>query len=138
LLSTQTALNAVPSDYSWNFDIADYDGDGKLDLYAIKKVSGTGRTEVQILSAASGFKSYLLNRATILGQTGADNSWEFKVGDYDRDGIPDVYGIKKNGASGKTELFILNGANQFQSYLAVTSTVLGATGSDAGWKFDLR
>ena len=137
LLSVQTAVGPVPLDYSYQFELADYNGDGNPDLYVIKKVSGTGKTEVQVLDAVGGFKNYLVSRASILGQTGTDNAWDFKVGDYNRDGFPDVYGIKKNGASGKTEVFVMNGANQFQSYLVVTSTILGATGSDASWKFAL-
>ncbi len=137
LFSAQTALGPIPLDYSYQFELADFNSDGNPDLYVIKKVSGTGKTEVQVLNAVGGFKNYLLSRATILGQTGSDNAWDFKVGDYDRDGFIDVYGIKKNGASGKTEVFVLNGENQFQSYLVVTSTILGATGSDASWKFAL-
>ena len=137
LLSTATALSSIPSNYAWNFELGDFNGDGKPDLYAIKKVSGTGKTEIQILNAAGNFNSFLLSRTTLLGQTGSDNAWSFKVGDYNRDGVLDVYAIKKMGASGKTEVFVMNGANQFQSYLAIIATTLGTTGTDASWKFGL-
>nr|WP_298155948.1 M12 family metallo-peptidase [uncultured Pseudoxanthomonas sp.] len=137
LLSAQTPVSGVTSSYAWNFDIGDYNGDGELDLYVIKRVSGTGKTEVHVLSGASDFQTYLLARASVLGQTGSANDWEFRVGDFNRDGLGDVYSIKKNGASGKTEVFVMDASSQFQSYLLVTSTLLGATGSDAGWKFDV-
>ncbi len=137
MLSTTTALSSVPNDYSWNFELGDYNSDGNPDLYAIKKVSGTGKTEIRILNATGNFNSFLLNRTTLLGQTGSDNAWSFKVGDYNRDGALDIYAIKKMGASGKTEVFVMNGADQFQSYVAVISTTLGTTGTDASWKFGL-
>ena len=138
LFSGQTVLGPLPVDYSWNFELGDYNRDGNPDLFAFKKVSGTGRTEVQVLNAVGGFRSYLLSRASILGQTGSDNAWNFKVGDFNRDGSLDVYAIKKLGANNRTEVHVLNGANQYQSYLLNIATVLGATGADASWKFGLR
>lgn len=137
LFSGQTALGPIAIDYSWNFDLGDSNGDGNPDLYAFKKVSGTGKTEVQVLNAVGGFRNYLLSRPAILGQTGSNNAWDFKVGDFNRDGVLDVYAIKKVGANGRTEVHVLNGANQFQSYLLNIATVLGATGTDASWKFGL-
>lgn len=132
-----SALGITGSGYTWKFELADYNRDGILDVHAIAKMGGSGRTEVHVLDGASGFKQFLLRTATVLGQSGADNSWDFKLGDYNRDGITDVYAIAKMGASGMTELHVMDGATRFASYATHVATVLPRTGTDAGWEFEI-
>jgi hypothetical protein len=138
LLQTPTALGQTGTDGSWAFLLADYNGDGIPDLWAIKKANtGSGTTEVHILNGANNFQTWLLHTATALGQTGTDASWQFLVGDYNRDGHPDLWVIKKaNTGSKTTEVHILNGAN-FQSFLLHTATALQQTGTDSSWNFGL-
>jgi hypothetical protein len=138
LLHAATALGTTGKDFSWRFDLGDYNRDGKSDLYCIARVRVSGKTEVHVLNGANGFQSFLLHQATALAQTGTLNDWDFKLGDFNRDSAPDVYAIKKLGTSGKTELHVLNGANAFQSYLLHTATPLGTTGSDGSWEFELE
>lgn len=132
-----TALRQTGRDTSWNFMLGDYDRDGVRDLYTIKKMGGSGRTEVHVLDGAAGFTRFLTHRASVLHQTGSDHRWTFRLGDYNRDGILDVYGIQRMGSSGMTELHVLNGANHFSSFLTNRTTALAATGNDYTWKFDL-
>jgi len=137
LSQSATIVGATGTGYDWAFDVADYNGDGKLDLYVIKKVGSAGRTEAHIVNGANLFQTYLVNVSTALVQTGTDNRWDFKVGDYDRDGIPDIYAIDKSGASGKTEVHVLAGQGNFQTYAAHVATAVGAVGVSPQSEFEL-
>jgi hypothetical protein len=137
LANSASILPVTGTDYAWEFDIADYNGDGKPDVYVVKKTGASDKTEVHVMSGATNFTTYLSNVATTLHQTGTDNRWNFRVGDYNRDGIPDVYAINRQGASGRVEVHVLNGTNGFQSFLANQATVLYAVGTGADWEFDL-
>ncbi|MBE7471357.1 MAG: M23 family metallopeptidase [Anaerolineales bacterium] len=57
--------------------------------------------------------------------------------DYNGDGKPDLYGINKigTGAGHKTEVHIMNGANDYKSYLLNAETILGDTGTNCRWDF---
>ena len=69
---------------------------------------------------------FTLHARSCLHRT-SDN-FEFLVGDYNHNGRPDVYCIKKNGSgTKKTEVHILNGANNYQNYLLQTPTALHET-----------
>ena len=77
---------------------------------------------------------FTLHTATCLHPT--DNNFEFLVGDFNHNKIPDVYCIKKNGTvCGKTEVHVLNGANNYKNYLLQTGTALHET--DGNWQFCL-
>lgn len=132
-----TALHVTGTDDRWVFDLHDRNGDGALDLFAINRQGFSGKTEVHVLDGASGFQQFSVQVATILHTTGVDNSWKFELGDYNGDGFIDVYAIRKNGASGRTEVHVLNGATNYQSFIAQIATVLASTGSDNGWDFKL-
>jgi hypothetical protein len=78
--------------------------------------------------------TFTLHTSTALHRT--DDNFEFLVGDYNHNGKPDVYCIKKNGTgSGKTEVHILNGENNYQNFLLQTPTALHET--DGNWQFCL-
>jgi uncharacterized delta-60 repeat protein len=134
-----TALPTTGTDRSHEFEAISYDGDYYSDLMVIKKAFTTsGKTEVQILSGASGYKTTLLSAATVLPVTGVDSSYEFALGDYNRDGAVDLYAFKKYGTfSGKVELQILNGATKFQTYLLQRPTALDQLSRDGSWEFEV-
>ena len=132
-----TNLGQTGSDNSWKFLLGDYNRDGRLDLYAISKNGASGRTEVHVLSGATNFSTFLANVATPLGQTGSDRSWDFQLGDYNRDGALDLYAISKQGASGRTEVHVLNGASSFQGFLVNSTTPLARTGTGYEWNFEV-
>ena len=137
LLNSTTALHVTGTDMTWMFDLGDYNGDGTPDLYAINRIGASGKTEVHVLNGAGNFQTFLGHHASVLGQTGSDGSWVFKVGDYNKDGYPDVYGIFRLGGSGTTEVHVLNGVNGYQSFLLQTATALGQTGTNGAWNFAL-
>jgi hypothetical protein len=66
----------------WDFDLADYNGDGNLDLYVLYKLGASGTTEAHILDGATAFQGYSAHIATGLHTTGTDDAWEFEVGRF--------------------------------------------------------
>ncbi|WP_199512032.1 FG-GAP repeat domain-containing protein [Nucisporomicrobium flavum] len=124
LLHTGTVLG--PTDERHTFSLADWNGDGKLDLVVVQR-SGTasGRTELRVVDGASAFQRYLLETTTVLGPT--DERHAFAVTDWNRDGRLDLVVVQKSGTPSKrTEARILDGASQFQRYLEEAATAVGA------------
>lgn len=119
------------TDNNWSFAMGDYNHDGVQDLYSIQKNGATG-TEVYILDGKSGYQSYDLHKSTTLGST--NDSWEFRLGDYNNDGTLDLYCFYKKGAS-SLELHVLNGKDNFQSFLLHKSIPLDIT--DDNFDFQL-
>lgn len=120
---------------NWDYHFADFNRDGHLDLFGVlKNATGSGRTEVHILSGASSFQTPLVQIGTALQQTYGD--WEFDIGDWDRDGIPDLIGIaKRNTGSGRTEVHVLSGRSTFQTFIVHQASVFGQ--ADASWAFKM-
>ncbi|MGH8081611.1 MAG: S8 family serine peptidase [Lysobacter sp.] len=132
-----TALQTTGSDGSWQYRLGDYNNDGQLDLYTISRQNPSGYTEVHVLNAVNSFKTFLAHSQTVLFSTGTGGDWAFDVADYNHDGHPDIFAIGKQGGSGRTELHVLNGASNFQDYLTHIVTVLGNTGTDLRWVFEV-
>ncbi|KAH7371559.1 FG-GAP repeat domain-containing protein [Pyrenochaeta sp. MPI-SDFR-AT-0127] len=132
ILQTGTGLQET-STSQFDFLLADWDGDGKLDLVAIKKYgTGTRSTEVHILSGASNFRSFILQTGTALHET--DDTFAFGVGNWDGDGKPDIFAIKKSATGTRsTEIHVLRGSANYQSFALQTGTALGET--DATFDF---
>ena len=127
-LHTRTALSLTNANHA--FAMADWDRDGHLDLFMIQKAgTGSGTTEVHILSGKSNFSQFILHTRTALQQS--DGNWEFIVADWNRDGRPDLIGIaKKATGSGMTEVHILVGASSFDQFILHTRTALGEVGRE--------
>ena len=122
LIQTKTIL--PETDETWKFSLGDFNGDGSLDLYCIKKRNtGSNKTEVHILSGKNNFQQYLIQTGTALTETG--DNWDFGVSGKNICGI-----AKNNTGSQKTEVHILNGKNNFQNFLMQSSTKLQETGND--------
>jgi hypothetical protein len=129
LLQTPTALHQTADD--WEFLAEDYNGDSAIDIIGIKKSGTAGSTEVHVLDGATNYQSWLLQTPTALHQTADD--WEFLAEDYNGDSAIDIIGIKKSGTAGSTEVHVLDGATNYQSWLLQTPTALHQTADD--WEF---
>jgi hypothetical protein len=118
MLNKATGLGQVtPQQFTLAF--GDFDRDGKSDLYAITRSGwSSANTIVDILSASSGFQRALLTVTTPLGTT-TEDQYAFAFGDYDRDGIPDLYFISRSGVPTlpQTNVTILSGASNYQTTL---------------------
>ncbi|MDS0527994.1 NlpC/P60 family protein [Clostridium sp. SHJSY1] len=118
-------------DDKWTFEVGDYNNDGFNDIYCIQK-DGENHTNIHILNGADNFKSFLLEQVLPIEST--DDSWEFKIGDYNNDTHLDLYCIKKNAVN-HTEVHILNGADNFKSYLL--EQALPIENTDYNWDFGI-
>jgi len=115
VLQTGTALH--PTDNTWDFLVA-----GNRDVFAIKKANtGSGKTEIHILSHASNYQTFALQTGTALHTT--DHTWAFGL-THGRD----LVAIKKaNTGSNSTEVHILSAASNYQAFSAQTGTGLHPT-----------
>jgi hypothetical protein len=112
-LQTATALEATGAHFE--FLVAPDNGD----LVAIKKQhTGSGKTELHVLSAASGYQSFALQTATALEE--ADDSWHFGM-----DASRHLWAFKKKGTGcGKMEIHSLSSSSGYQTFVQQTCTVL--------------
>ncbi len=132
LLAGPTALG--PADPGgWVFAVADRDGDGHQDLYAIDRRPGAGSASVHVLDGADGFASWLDHAKTALPVGGADES-TFVVGDQDEDGLPDVLAVRHRGESGHAEIDVAGGAGGYREITAGAVTPL-VVDDPAAWAF---
>ncbi|CAN9414002.1 unnamed protein product [Alternaria alternata] len=102
----RTALHETDS--KWDFVVADWNGDGKPDLVAIKKSETTTNcTEVHVLSGASLFQEFSLRAETPLFRS--HGLFEFAVADWTGNGKPDLIAFKKRGtATNNTEVHVMS------------------------------
>ncbi|WP_420263847.1 FG-GAP repeat domain-containing protein [Candidatus Magnetominusculus dajiuhuensis] len=125
----------------WLFYMADYDGDGIPDLVGVQRENtGTGYTEVHVLSGVSKYSQWLVNAATPLVKTGSSNAgeWLFYMADYDGDGIPDLIGVQReNTGTGYTEVHVLSGVSKYSQWLVNTATPFAKSGSSNSGEFAL-
>ncbi|AFZ20607.1 DUF4347 domain-containing protein [Allocoleopsis franciscana] len=128
LLQTGTVLHET--DAKWDFVAGDCNRDAATDILSIKKSStGSSKTEVHIMDAATNYQTWVVQTATVLHET--DNAWDFVAGDYNRDGVTDLIGIKKSETGSKsTEIHIMNGATNYKTWLKQTGTALEQTGDN--------
>lgn len=124
LLQTGTPISQADAAANFDFAVGNFRGDQVPDLFCLKKKSaGSGRLEVHVLSGAAGYQSFLLQTGTPVTQADAAANFAFAVGDFNRDGIVDLYCVKRsNTGSGKLEVHILNGASNYQNFLLQTPT----------------
>jgi hypothetical protein len=104
---------------NFEYKIADYDLDGYLDLWAIKKwtPNSNNNTEVHIFSGKYDFRKDENGGKTYRFSTGlhkTDNNWSFDVKDFDGDNKPDLWGISRNPSTNKTEFHIFMSSTSFK------------------------
>lgn len=135
-LQTGTGLEEAGTGGKFAFEVGDYDGDGTVDVYAIKKSEVTA-TEVHVLDGASNFQKFLLQVQTPLPPVGAGDAWSFALGDYDDDGNPDLIGIERQpvGNGANAVIHVLDGSEDFGTFLLEADSALEAVGVGWEWAF---
>lgn len=116
------------------FLLTDHDGDGWNDLLAID-TEGAVNTQMHVLTGASGFRAVSGPLQTVLPGSPA-GSWSFVTGDYDRDGVPDLYGVQRAGATNRAEVHIASGAGGLRRWLKHAVLPLGRANAD-DWTFEV-
>ncbi|KAI2894091.1 hypothetical protein CBS63078_8931 [Aspergillus niger] len=94
--------------------MADFDGDGILDLIYIKtRNTGTGRVEVHVTSGASNYQT----RVQEVGTTFLpEDNGTWQMADFGGDGILDLIYIKtRNTGAGRVEVHVASGASTYQT-----------------------
>jgi YD repeat-containing protein len=138
LQQTGTIVPTLPR-ASTAFYLKDWDGDNVLDLIGLNRgVTGTGKLEIHIASGATQFKTWLFERGTAIPSADAGSpAWDYDVADWDKDGKLDIVGIKKNGTgTQKTEVHIVSGASEFQTFVVQTGTAFGQVPNEQ-WTFGM-
>lgn len=122
----QGTLNATPPNGSIEMMTGDIDGDGKTDLYFLGRVeTNSGGTEIHVMDGAMNYGRFLLAVRTGFEYTGTDRMWSFRVGDFNGDKKPDLYGIaSRNTGTNTTEVHVVDGANNLTSFIEHTGSAL--------------
>jgi hypothetical protein len=115
----------------------DWTGGGVADLIAVQmRNTTTGGTQVHILpgEGAQPFSTFQMYQQPIgppgarVGPTDSVN-WAFVLANWNSDSVPDLWLIRKQGGP-TTEVHILSGYSNFQTWLLHTGTSLPPTGSN--------
>ncbi|HEV7731347.1 MAG TPA: hypothetical protein VGR62_04255 [Candidatus Binatia bacterium] len=128
-----TPLGAI--DHEAQFLVRDWDRDGIADVvYISKQGTGSGTTEVHVLSGASRWRQFVLHSTTYFGETDGRVQWDML--DWNRDGVLDLIAVvRTQTGSGRTEVHVLDGAGGFQTFLLHAVTAYGPTDDRWDWEF---
>ena len=91
--------------------------------YCLKRSNtGTNKLEVHELGGTDDFQEFFMLSASALGQSDARN-FAFALEEYNLSGAWDLFCLKKTGAdTGTLEVHVLNGADNYQTFLLHTGT----------------
>ncbi len=118
-----TATNhqtGAPSASGSTYGFADYDRDGRQDLYVISRKDNT---RVRVWDAASGFTTQLVDATTALPSTAGQAKWRLSLVDWDVDGVPDLVASRIND---NVQLRVVFGADGYTGPVEVRSTAATA------------
>lgn|GEM_PF-617922 len=127
LFHAATILESPPPGVKADFALGSFGGDGRQDLYFIPWAStGSGAVEIHVLSAASGYHSFIGHVATAMPTSVvAAGEWTFLVGDGG--GRGDLVAVHGSGSagSGRTEVHVLSQVSNYQGWIVHAATALG-------------
>ncbi|KAL3459366.1 hypothetical protein BJX64DRAFT_265054 [Aspergillus heterothallicus] len=128
---TTTAFAADQNNGAWQ--LADYDGDGVLDLvYIQNRNTASGKVEVSVASGASAFQTLVLDKAQSAFDTQINGRWQ--AVDVDGDGALDlVYIQNSNTASNKVEVHVASGSGAFSTVTKKVETSFDIA-NDGSWQ----
>ncbi|MGH3744823.1 MAG: SpoIID/LytB domain-containing protein, partial [Mycobacteriales bacterium] len=121
-----TVLSETGAATEWQFLVGDGAGNGDLVAVHESGSTGSGKTEVHVISAADAYHSYARHAATALP---LGSGATFALGDPQHIGAADLYVLLPHGASGRTELHVLSALSGYTQYTAHVATALPPTPS---------
>ncbi|HEY5336417.1 MAG TPA: SpoIID/LytB domain-containing protein, partial [Mycobacteriales bacterium] len=119
-----TALVSPAAGQGWDYLIGDAAAAGDLVAIHDSGSTGSGVTEVHVLSEQSGYQTYTAHDATGLA---LGTTTTYGLGASAGAGVPDLYVVLPNGASGHTEVHVLSGTSGYGSFVAHVATPLAAS-----------
>jgi len=118
VLNTATCQHETDG-HQWQFDICQASGD--IFCFMLND-TGSGHTEVHIMTRASNYQEFCLQTGTGLEETDHE-TWRFRVGPN-----RDIYAIKtKHTGAGQTEVHIMTADSKYQDFSLRDGTVLNET-----------
>ena len=107
---------SVGQSYCWNVANTNTNTDTYADLYLIT-TAPNAQPSISILDGSAQFARYVMGSPFSAPINDATNYGAWLVGDYNGDGIADLFGIKVNNTGGNIQVCVLDGSNKFQSFL---------------------
>ena len=124
-LHSTTILTEQDASANFDFQVADYNGDGKADIFCLKTPPG-GQFEVHVLDGQKHYQEYALHTGTPISAADAAQNFQFGVADYDADYLPDVLGFKRTDTEGSFELHLLSQRTKYHEFFYQAPTVITA------------
>lgn len=122
----------LPGVARFKLDVADYNGDGRAEVYAMD-TNDNGRTAIHVLDAATHFGTFLMQTRSALPES-TSPVWSFAAADFNGDRKADVYAFDGSD-TGRTAVHVLDAASNFQTFSIHTRTALPAL-SGTKWTLD--
>ena len=124
---------AVAAD--WQFFVASFQGDGQPDLFGVHmRNTASHQVEVHVLSAASGYQTFLLHAATALPAV-PPGQFQFALGSFAGDHRSNLYVIILNSTGSNTvEVHVLSEASNYATWVLHSPSAL-AQASSSSWQF---
>ncbi len=129
VVNTVTPLAAFPLDDTFQLSVG---GQSGSDLYVVGlRNTGSGKTEVHVLSASSSYAAWSLHAATALDTGYPSGSYRFLAAQPSGDLFLIAHGAT---GSGRTEVHALTAASSYRSFSVHAATPLGTTNdASASW-----
>jgi hypothetical protein len=134
-LHSTTAFSAVvPAD--WQFFVASFQGDGQPDLFGVHvRNTSSGRVEVHVLAATSGYQSFILHAATAMPGV-PSGKFQFALASYAGDRHSNLYAVALNNTGTNTvEVHLLSEASNYSAWALHSATALATIPNTSDWQF---
>ncbi len=126
------------SSTDWDFFVASIGGDGQPDLFGIhERNTSSGMVEVHVLSAASGYQTFMLHAATPLAAV-PSGQFQFTLGSIASDHRSNLYAIELNNtSSGNVEVHVLGEVSNYGTWILHAATPLNPVADSSTWRFKI-
>jgi hypothetical protein len=121
---------AIGADWTGTIAFADIEGSSRLDLLVIEDQESPVTIRVHPYRAGYGY-GWTITTGVVDGSDG-----DFLFGDYDRDGLVDLYFVDRSGSGGTMDVTVYSGKSGFQTVLERSSTPV-ANGDSSQIRLDI-
>ena len=133
----QYVLNAASglpmTDANWDFELGDINSDGTPDIWGFNRNPGGSNTVLHVLDGKNP-ANYIPGKAGNIVLPGVNANWDFELGFFNSDKVPDIYAINRNSGNGHTAVSVIDGSN-WGLYFQRGNIALPVT--DANWDFEV-